>query len=664
MRILPRSARGIGLGRIGTSIIVGMVILTTLWVVALPFGVAELWWQHHWDLGPFSIFDWLIAQRFTLGASAVFAMATIVVLVALAARFRRFWWIPGAAAFVALAALLTFTSGWLAAVGTHPIRDPDLRADVTRLERIEGVNPPIRVQKVSDWTSQANAFATGFGPSTRVVLWDTLVDGRFSRGEVNVVVAHELAHVKSDHIPKSLAWFALFAFPALFIVAEVTRRRGGLRDPANLPLAVLVITLVSLAAAPFQNAVSRRYEAEADWRALQATHDPAAMTRLFKGFQRTSLQDPNPPLVGLPLAREPPDVDAAHCDGAAIRGDRSVSMTPSHKRRVAGTAVAIVLVFCAGTIGFHLLLDESWHGAFYRTVITATLTGLDSQPRGVGAELLTIAMALTGVAIFGYLATQAVEAIAHEVTGHARRGKRERRMIDQLEHHYIICGYGRVGRRAAEEIAASGQPFVVLDVTTEALDVARERGVLYLEGSGTEDEDLGRAGIDRARGLIASADSDAENVYITLSARSRRPDLMIVARASDAEAERKLRLAGADRVVRPYSTAGVEMAKLALKPQVAAFLEIVTSHGGPDLRFEEIEITRQYPQAGRTIRELRVRSTTGAVIVALRKRDGSFDTTPDPDVALEVGDVLIAIGTEPELRALEELFAPREGVGA
>jgi Zn-dependent protease with chaperone function len=295
VRVLPRSVRSIGLGRIGTAVIVGMVVLTTLFMVTLPFGIAALWWQHHWGLGPFDVFSWLVEQRFTLGSSAVFAMATIVVLVALAARFRRNWWIPGAAAFVALAALLTFTSGWLATVGTHPIRSEALQADVDHLKLTEGVNPPVRVQKVSDWTSQANAFATGFGPSTRVVLWDTLLDGRFSDGEVNVVVAHELAHVKSNHVPKSLAWFVLFAFPALFVVAEVTRRRGGLRDPANLPLAVLTITVVSLLAAPLQNAVSRRYEAEADWRALLATNDPQSMTRLFEGFQETSLQDPNPP---------------------------------------------------------------------------------------------------------------------------------------------------------------------------------------------------------------------------------------------------------------------------------------------------------------------------------------------------------------------------------
>jgi STE24 endopeptidase len=154
----------------------------------------------------------------------------------------------------------------------------------------------VRVQDVSDWTDQANAFTVGFGPSTNVVLWDTLLDDRFSRGEVDVVIAHELGHVKSDHVLKGIGIFALFAFPALFVVAEVTRRRGGMWNPANLPLAVLVVTVVALASAPLQNAISRRYEAEADWRALKATNDPAAMKRLFQGFQDTSLQEPNPPL--------------------------------------------------------------------------------------------------------------------------------------------------------------------------------------------------------------------------------------------------------------------------------------------------------------------------------------------------------------------------------
>jgi voltage-gated potassium channel len=153
-----------------------------------------------------------------------------------------------------------------------------------------------------------------------------------------------------------------------------------------------------------------------------------------------------------------------------------------------------------------------------------------------------------------------------------------------------------------------------------------------------------------------------DNLYITVSARAARPDLLIVARASTEDAASKMLRAGADRAVQPYTSAGQEMAKLMLRPQVAAFLDIVSRHGGPDLRFEEIEITAACPQAGRTIRETRVRHETGALIVALKKADGTFDTTPNPDVELNPGDVLIAVGTEQELRALEELFAPSEAV--
>ena len=326
-------------------------------------------------------------------------------------------------------------------------------------------------------------------------------------------------------------------------------------------------------------------------------------------------------------------------------------------RRIAIAVGAVVAVFSLGTAGFAHLLHESWHDALYRTAVTATLTGLDSTPRGTGAELLTIGIALAGVAIFGYLVAGALEAIANEVAGDKRKARRRQLMTERLTDHFIICGYGRVGRRAAEEFAASGQPFVVLDFNPEALAVAQERGVLFLEGTGSEDGDLERAGVDRAKGLLASADSDAENLYITLSARARCPELTIVARASDAEAERKLALAGADRVVQPYSTAGIEMAKLALKPQIAAFLELVSSHAGPDLRFEELEVRSDCANAGKSIGDLAIQSTTGAVVIALRKSDGSFDVTPTPDQVVEAGDVVIAIGTEPELRALEDLFA-------
>jgi voltage-gated potassium channel len=295
-------------------------------------------------------------------------------------------------------------------------------------------------------------------------------------------------------------------------------------------------------------------------------------------------------------------------------------------------------------------------------VVTISLAGLDTVPRNDAARLVSIVLVLAGLTIFAYIATVLVEGIARGVFTGAFAERRRRRTIERLSDHYIICGYGRVGRRIASEFLEEGVRFVVLDFSEEAIEEARERNVLYIDGSGTEDEDLLAAGLERAAGLVASSDSDADNLYITLSARNARPDLLIVARASDEDAAKKLRLAGADRVVQPYSTAGREMAKLVLRPQVAAFLDIVSTSGGPDLLFEEIEIHDAYEDAGKSIRELRIRAATGAMIVALRKRDGTFDTTPTPDALLDAGDVMIAAGTPDELRRLEQLFAPPQAL--
>ena len=328
--------------------------------------------------------------------------------------------------------------------------------------------------------------------------------------------------------------------------------------------------------------------------------------------------------------------------------------------RIYTAALALIVV---GTVGFRLLLDESWLDSFYRTVVTATLNGLDSPPHGAGARIWTVLVVLGGVTIFAYVGAAVVEAIAGGVLTGAIAERRRWRTIEKLREHFIICGYGRVGRRVAQEFRDAHVPYVVLDFSQEALAAARERADLFIEGNGTEDEDLGKAGLERARGLVASSDSDADNLYITLSARNARPDLVIVARASDEDAEKKLKLAGADRVVTPYSTAGRLMANLVLKPQVTAFLDVVTTARGDDFLLEEIEVKRTCPQAGRTIRDLRVRDATGAIIVALRKSDGTFDTTPSPDARVEVGDVLIGVGTPEEIRALEDLFAPRQAVG-
>jgi voltage-gated potassium channel len=331
-------------------------------------------------------------------------------------------------------------------------------------------------------------------------------------------------------------------------------------------------------------------------------------------------------------------------------------------RRFLIALAGFVLVLTVGTIVFHFALDEGWISALYRSVVTVTLTGLTSPPGGAWAQVFTMILLFSGVAIFLYVAGAIVEVISRGVATGAWAERKRSRTIAKLEDHYIICGYGRVGRQIGREFRESGVPFVVLDFNDEAIEAAREAGVNFIDGNGTDDEDLAAAGLERAAGLVASSDSDADNLYITLSARSVRPDLLIVSRASDADAAKKLRVAGADRVVQPYSSAGKEMAKLVLKPQVAAFLDLVSATGGADLRFEEIVVEAASGQTGKSIRELDIRGRTGALVIALRKRDGSFDTTPDPGAVVEDGDVMICVGTPSELALLEELFAPQQAV--
>ena len=331
-------------------------------------------------------------------------------------------------------------------------------------------------------------------------------------------------------------------------------------------------------------------------------------------------------------------------------------------RRLAYAAAGLVATLVVGTIGFHHYLGEAWLQAFYRSIVTASLTGLDTVPRNDGARVITILVVLSGLVLIGYVGAAIVEAIAGDAITGALAERRRQRAIDRLENHFVICGYGRVGRRVAQEFRANGVPYVVLDFSPDAIEAARERGDLLIEGNGVEDEDLAEAGLERARGLVASADSDADNLYIVLSARAANPELTIVARASDEDAERKLKLAGADRVVTPYTAAGRVMANLVLKPQVTAFLDVVTTAEGDAFRFEEIEVTRTCSRAGRTLGDLRVQRETGAMVVAIRKRDGTFDTTPDPEQTIEAGDVLIGVGTPAEIRRLEDYFAPDEAV--
>jgi len=339
-----------------------------------------------------------------------------------------------------------------------------------------------------------------------------------------------------------------------------------------------------------------------------------------------------------------------------------VERSPVTLRQVWIAVASFAALFVVGTIGFALISDESVFDAFYRTIITVYTAGLVSAPATTASKLFTIVLVVWGVAIFLYVFGLIIELTVGGTVSGAWEARRLRRRVERLTDHVIICGFGRVGRRVAAEFAATGTSYVVVDRNPESVEAAREVGALVVDGDGTNDDDLRKAGIDRAKALVASVDSDEANLFITLSARAMRPSLTIVARSSVDATARKLLLAGANHVVQPYTSAGLQMANVVLKPQVAAFLDIATTAGGeiPELRFEEIVVSPDCEPCGRSIRELRIRDVTGALVVAIRRLDGAFEVTPSPDAVFEAGDILIGVGTTEEMAKLEALFAPRE----
>lgn len=282
-------------GPIGTGMLLGMLGLGIVWLVGIPFRLASHWWQRRHDLSEVGYLSWLFEDWVVLGAQFLAISLALLVVMALARWLGERWWLPGAAVFVAIAAAFTFAAPSLD-TGTKPLEDEALLASAERYRRDLGLGDiPLRVVEVSGDSKQANAYAYGLGPTRRVVFWDTILEDPFDEGEQRVVLAHELAHHSQRHLPEGLAWFALFAIPGAWILMRATRRRGGMGVPEAVPLALLAVILIQLALAPAANLLSRRMEAEADWKALQVTRDPASLERLMVGFSQTSLGDPTPP---------------------------------------------------------------------------------------------------------------------------------------------------------------------------------------------------------------------------------------------------------------------------------------------------------------------------------------------------------------------------------
>lgn len=282
-------------GRIGTGMLLGMLGFAIAWLVQVPFEIADFWWQRHYGLTEGNFVAFLFSDWLLLAGQFLFLCLALLIVMGLAGLMGRAWWIVGGPAFVGLAALFVFAAPYMT-TGLKRLDDPQLAAQAKAIARKEGVaNIPIRVQKVSDQTDAVNAYAFGLGPSRRVVLWDTLLDGRYTDGEVLVVVAHEYGHQSRDHLPKGLAWYALFAIPGAFLIERLTRRKGGMRSQTAIPLSLLVLVVLQVASTPFDNAISRHIEAEADWRALQTVRDPKSAEKLFEHFTRTDLAHPSPP---------------------------------------------------------------------------------------------------------------------------------------------------------------------------------------------------------------------------------------------------------------------------------------------------------------------------------------------------------------------------------
>ncbi len=293
----PRIAAAWQLGRVATGVMVGAVTTLGVWAVGLPFGAVSLWWGRRYGQDTQGYLAWALEQWPALLGQVVGLTIALTVLMLLAGRFGRRWWLVAAPLFVTAGAVLVLVLPWAETLGTRPPRHTPLAARLGQLAREEGVGgTPVRIQDVHDETTAANAEATGIGPSARVFIWDTFLDGRYSNREIAVVAAHEFGHVAHRHVWKGLAWSVLLTVPGFWIVERVTRRRGGLERPEVVPYALLVLALIGLVLTPLGNGVSRRYEAEADWAALKATRDPTAAESVFRKFTRYDLVQPNPPL--------------------------------------------------------------------------------------------------------------------------------------------------------------------------------------------------------------------------------------------------------------------------------------------------------------------------------------------------------------------------------
>jgi voltage-gated potassium channel len=314
-----------------------------------------------------------------------------------------------------------------------------------------------------------------------------------------------------------------------------------------------------------------------------------------------------------------------------------------------GLGIALGCLLVGGTLAVSLTGDHDVWGAFVHTLDILATTGAYPPDPSAGAEVVRVLLTILGVGTLFYALVTITEFFVSGNVADLLAARRMQRVIDATADHYIICGFGRVGRQVARDLRAAGARYIVVDPDPRNRDAAQGVGVRFILAEASDDAALRQAGIERARGVLACVDNDAENIFITLSARELNPGVAIVARASQEDAERKLLRAGATRIISPYKASGAEMARLALHPQVSGVMDVAAEY-----RMEEIEVTAGCAGAGKAIGDVR----GGAYVVGLRRVGGEFLPQPTSETVLEAGDVIMAMGTPRTMDRLEALFAP------
>jgi STE24 endopeptidase len=293
--MVPRGralAPRLGLGSVNAGIVLGVLTLAVVWTATLPCALAATWWERRYGISRESYAAAVQAAWGRLLGTTTIVVVVLAIVLALARRLGRRWWLAAGPAIAAVFLALQLVVPYAVTIDTHAVRSPRLKEDIRTLERREHAGTPrVRVDDVGNTTTAANAFAIGIGPTERVVLWSTLLDGRFARDQIRFVVGHELGHLARNHVLRGAGWFALLVLPVLLVTASAV----DVRRPAAVPVALLVIALCRLALLPLQNDISRRYEREADWIGLNGTRDPTAARKLFTNFLATGLSDPSPP---------------------------------------------------------------------------------------------------------------------------------------------------------------------------------------------------------------------------------------------------------------------------------------------------------------------------------------------------------------------------------